>query len=43
MARQDAVISLQSDPKLEGQRGRALRILLNLFDQRDAISTVNAG
>jgi ATP-dependent DNA helicase RecG len=43
MARQDAVMTLQRDPKLESERGRALRILLNLFDQRDAIETVNAG
>ncbi len=43
MARQDAVMTLQRDPRLEGARGQALRILLNLFDQRDAIETVNAG
>jgi ATP-dependent DNA helicase RecG len=43
MARQDAVMTLQRDPRLEDERGRALRILLNLFDQRDAIETVNAG
>ncbi|MDE2240090.1 MAG: ATP-dependent DNA helicase RecG [Rhodospirillales bacterium] len=43
MARQDAVMTLQHDPRLEGERGQALRILLNLFDQRDAIETVNAG
>ena len=43
MARQDAVMTLQRDPRLEGERGKALRVLLNLFDQRDAIETVNAG
>lgn len=43
MARQDAVMILQRDPRLEGARGQALRILLNLFDQRDAIETVHAG
>jgi ATP-dependent DNA helicase RecG len=43
MARQDAVMTLQRDPRLEGPRGQALRVLLNLFDQRDAIETVNAG
>ena len=43
MARQDAVMTLQRDPRLEGARGQALRILLNLFDQRDAIETVHAG
>jgi ATP-dependent DNA helicase RecG len=43
MARQDAVMFLQKDPKLESERGRAMRILLNLFDQRDAINTLRAG
>ena len=43
MARQDAVLFLQRDPKLESPRGQALRILLNLFDQRDAIQTIRAG
>jgi len=43
MARQDAVLLLQRDPKLESPRGQAIRVLLNLFDQRDAIETVRAG
>ncbi len=43
MARQDAVMFLQKDPKLESERGKAMRILLNLFDQRDAINTLRAG
>jgi ATP-dependent DNA helicase RecG len=43
MARQDAVMILQRDPKLESERGKALRVLLNLFEQRDAIQTVRAG
>lgn len=43
MARQDAVMTLQRDPRLESERGQALRILLNLFDQREAIETVKAG
>lgn len=43
MARQDAVMLLQTDPKLERERGKAMRILLNLFDQRDAIHTLRAG
>ncbi len=43
MARQDAVMFLQRDPQLETARGRAIRVLLNLFDQRDAIETVQAG
>jgi ATP-dependent DNA helicase RecG len=43
MARQDAVLALQRDPKLESPRGRELRVLLNLFDQREAIFTVRSG
>jgi ATP-dependent DNA helicase RecG len=43
MARQDAVLLLQRDPKLDSRRGQAIRILLNLFDQRDAIQTVRSG
>lgn len=43
MARQDAILLLQRDPKLESKRGEAVRILLNLFDQKEAIQTVRAG
>ena len=43
MARQDAVLLLQRDPKLESPRGQAIRVLLNLFDQREAIQTVRSG
>ncbi len=43
MARQDAVMLLQRDPKLESERGAAIKILLNLFEQREAIETVRAG
>ncbi|HUM08040.1 MAG TPA: helicase-related protein, partial [Acidocella sp.] len=43
MARQDAVLLLQRDPKLESERGQAAKVLLNLFDQREAIQTVRAG
>ncbi len=43
MARQDAVLLLQRDPKLESERGRAIKVLLNLFEQRDAIATLRAG
>jgi ATP-dependent DNA helicase RecG len=43
MARQDAVLILQRDPKLESERGKALRVLLQLFEQREAIQTVRAG
>ncbi|HQT38485.1 MAG TPA: ATP-dependent DNA helicase RecG [Acidocella sp.] len=43
MARQDAEMLLQKDAKLESERGKAVRLLLNLFDQRDAINTLRAG
>jgi ATP-dependent DNA helicase RecG len=43
MARQDAILILQRDPKLESPRGHALKILLNLFDQREALTTVKSG
>ncbi len=43
MANQDATLLLDRDPKLESPRGQAIRILLNLFDQRDAIQTLRAG
>ncbi len=43
MARQDAVLLLQRDPKLESPRGQAVKVLLNLFEQKEAIRTVRAG
>jgi ATP-dependent DNA helicase RecG len=43
MARKDAILVLQRDPKLESERGKALRILLQLFEQREAIATVKSG
>jgi ATP-dependent DNA helicase RecG len=43
MASQDATMLLDRDPKLESPRGQAIRVLLNLFDQRDAIQTLRAG
>lgn len=43
MARQDAILLLQRDPKLESERGMAIKTLLHLFEQREAIETVKAG
>jgi ATP-dependent DNA helicase RecG len=43
MAKQDAVLVLERDPKLESPRGQALRLLLNMFDQRAAIFSLRAG
>ena len=43
MANQDATLLLERDPKLLSPRGQAARVLLNLFDQREAMETLNAG
>jgi ATP-dependent DNA helicase RecG len=43
MANQDATLLLERDPRLQSPRGQAVRILLNLFDQREAIQTLRAG
>ncbi len=43
MARQDAELLLLRDPRLESERGQAAKLLLNLFDQREAIETIRAG
>jgi len=43
MAKHDATLLLQRDPKLESPRGQAIRLLLNLFDQRAAILSLRAG
>ncbi len=42
-ARNDVQNILKTDPKLETERGRALRILLYLFEQNEAIKTYLAG
>ncbi len=42
-ARDDAKQILQNDPKLETKRGEALRILLYLFEQNEAVKTYLAG
>jgi ATP-dependent DNA helicase RecG len=43
MAQKDATLLLERDPKLASLRGQALRVLLNMFEQRDAILTLRAG
>ncbi|HET9148358.1 MAG TPA: ATP-dependent DNA helicase RecG [Acetobacteraceae bacterium] len=43
MAQQDAVLLLERDPRLEGPRGRAARLLLRLFDQIRAMKSLAAG
>ncbi len=43
MANRDAAVLLGRDPKLESERGQAVRILLRLFESRDAMMTLLAG
>lgn len=42
-ARDDVQNILKTDPKLESERGKALRILLYLFEQNEAVKTYLAG
>jgi ATP-dependent DNA helicase RecG len=43
MASRDAAVLLQNDPKLTSQRGRAVRVLLRLFERTAAMRTLAAG
>ncbi len=43
MAGRDAELLLQRDPKLTGERGRAVRVLLRLFERAVAMRTLQAG
>ncbi len=43
MAAGDAELLLQKDPRLTGPRGRAVRILLRLFDRTAAFRTLHSG
>jgi len=43
MADRDAEVLVQRDPKLESERGRAVRVLLYLFEKREAFRTLRAG
>jgi ATP-dependent DNA helicase RecG len=42
-ARDDAALILTRDPKLESERGHALRLLLYLFEKDEAIRLIQAG
>ena len=42
-ARDDARLILARDPDLTGERGRALRVLLHLFDQDQGVRLIKAG
>jgi len=43
MAHQDAALLLQKDPGLTGERGRAVRLLLRLFERAAAMQTLVSG
>jgi ATP-dependent DNA helicase RecG len=43
MAHQDAALLLQKDPGLTGDRGRAVRVLLRLFERAAAMQTLVSG
>lgn len=43
MADRDAAVLLSRDPKLESERGRAVRVLLRLFERTVAMRTLLAG
>jgi ATP-dependent DNA helicase RecG len=43
MAHRDAAVLLGKDPKLESERGRAVRVLLRLFERTAAMRTLAAG
>ena len=43
IARDDAALILERDPRLAGERGQALRLLLYLFGQDEAVGLLRAG
>jgi ATP-dependent DNA helicase RecG len=43
MAHRDAAVLLQRDPRLESERGRAVRVLLRLFERSAAMKTLASG
>ena len=43
MANRDAAVLLSRDPKLETERGQAVRVLLRLFERTPAMRTLAAG
>jgi ATP-dependent DNA helicase RecG len=43
MANRDAAVLLSRDPKLETERGQAIRVLLRLFERTPAMRTLAAG
>jgi ATP-dependent DNA helicase RecG len=43
MANRDAALLLQRDARLESERGQAVRVLLRVFERREAMRTLAAG
>ena len=43
IAAKDAALIMEREPKLDGTRGQALRVLLGLFGRREAVQTLEAG
>jgi ATP-dependent DNA helicase RecG len=43
IAAKDAEVLIARDPKLESERGRAMRLLLRLFDRGQAVRTLQSG
>jgi ATP-dependent DNA helicase RecG len=43
MAHRDAAVLLQRDAKLVSDRGQAVRVLLRVFERREAMRTLAAG
>ena len=43
IAHQDAAMLLERDPRLEGTRGQAVRVLMRLFERKEAVQTLAAG
>ena len=43
LAHQDAALLIEKDPALKGPRGRAARVLLDLFEGHETIRTLDAG
>jgi ATP-dependent DNA helicase RecG len=42
-ARRDAALIIANDPELHAERGRALRLLLHLFEREEAVRLLDAG
>jgi ATP-dependent DNA helicase RecG len=43
VAHRDASVLLERDPQLETERGQAVRMLMRLFERKEAVQTLAAG